>query len=141
MTGIVGHFLSGMIALHAVLGCCFHHAHVAHRIPCCQDRSAGSDACSCEGPSTDTTLIVGTTCCDDTVTGRGHRTNCRERRCEWGVQGSGAVVPDVGTNVTSVRASLEARLLHQSHVWLQQPNLCNRPGKTRLHAVLAVFLI
>ena len=141
MMGIVGHFLSGLIALHAVLGCCFHHAHVAHQTPCCQSRQARPDVCSCNGSSIDRELIVDSTCCDDTVTGRGHRTDCRERRCEWGVQGAGAVVPDVGANVISVTASLEARLLQQSQVWLQQPNLCHRLGKTRLHAVLAVFLI
>ena len=141
MTGIVGHFLSGMIALHAVLGCCFHHAHVARQTSCCQNRAALAGECSCQNPSGEGMALVGSTCCHDAVTGQGDRTDCRERRCEWGVQGSGAGMPDVGAVAISATALFEIRLLRESDPSPEQ--MIPRAGysRARLHAVLAIFLI
>ncbi len=142
MMGILGYFLSGMIALHAVLGCCLHHAHVAHRTPCCLNRSVRADACSCEGPSTDGAFLVGATCCDDTVTGRGHRTDCRGRHCEWGVQRSGVIMPEMASAaMATTTGSAPPRLLPRSYRLLERAQFCGEHSRTRLHAVLAVFLI
>ncbi len=44
----IPHIATFLIVLHAVLGCCFHHAH-ACVVDCCETPTIREDACPCDG--------------------------------------------------------------------------------------------
>ncbi len=146
MTGILGYILSGMIALHTVVGCCLHHAHRSVG-PCCSvDASAQIDCCCDNRQEMADAIVVPSWGATRIASSRGD-SSCHEIRCDWGIRGTlteSSAVSDAanGPGVSSSVCRVEPPFIGRRF----QPDRQSAAGgldawRVRRHAALAVFLI
>lgn len=146
MTGILGYILSGMIALHTVVGCCLHHAHRSVA-PCCSVDASDQLDCGCDNRH-DASDAIGVPGCGTTqiASSRGE-SSCHQIRCDWGIRGtlnesSAASDAANGPGVSSSLCRVEPPFIGQQFQPDRQPSAAGLDAwRVRRHAALAVFLI
>ena len=141
---VLGCFLSGLVGLHAVLGCCIHHRHLADVPQCCQFTRLQERTYQCREDATEWIGHGHATCCSSAIGGTVDGESCRERCCDWGLQvPSRLFALDLATGLVDPGISgCPPRGLNRGRPSVVSPS----PGLDlvtgiRRHAVLAVFLL
>ena len=147
MTGILGYILSGMIALHTVVGCCLHHAHRSVGSCGSADASARLDCCTDHRQEMSDAPLVRSCGAARIASSRGD-SSCHEIRCDWGMRGTlteSSAASDAATNgpgVFSTVCRVEPPFIGPSSQLVRQASFGGLDTwPVRRHTALAVFLI